>query len=267
MKKQPHDHAHDQSPKTGANASAGDPTIRFRSRNETPVTRRRFLFQMAGVGIGSALIAERAMSAADHLKPLRVFNPLSNYPNRDWEKVYRDLYASDSSFVFLCAPNDTHNCLLRGHVKNGVVTRIAPTYGYSKATDLEGNRASQRWDPRCCQKGLALVRRFYGDRRCKRPMVRKGFKQWVDDGFPRHPETALVDEKYLKRGEDPWIAVPWDEAFRLSAAALDNIARTYDGEEGQAKLWPRDSTPSWSRRPAAPGPRCSSSAAGCPPSG
>ncbi len=128
---------------------------------------------MAGAGIGSALIADHALSAADFLKPLRVVNPLTGYPNRDWEKVYRDLYHSDSSFVFLCAPNDTHNCLLRGHVKNGVVTRISPTYGYHKATDLGGNRASQRWDPRCCQKGLALVRRIYGDRRCKRPMVRQ----------------------------------------------------------------------------------------------
>jgi len=236
MKKRPHDIAGDSSPSENPDETHRDPTIRFRSRNETPVTRRRFLFQMAGVGVGSALIAEQAMSAADHLKPLRVFNPLANYPNRDWEKVYRDLYSSDSSFVFLCAPNDTHNCLLRGHVKNGVVTRIAPTYGYQKATDLGGNRASQRWDPRCCQKGLALVRRFYGDRRCKRPMVRQGFKKWVDEGFPRNPETGAVDEKYLKRGEDPWTAVSWDEAFRLSAAALDNIARTYDGEDGQTKL-------------------------------
>lgn len=219
-----------------AAAADADPAVRFRSLGSTPLSRRRFLFQMAGAGIGSALIAEHAVGAADFLEPLRVVNPLTGYPNRDWEKVYRDLYHSDSSFVFLCAPNDTHNCLLRAHVKNGVITRIAPTYGYSKATDLGGNRASQRWDPRCCQKGLALVRRIYGDRRCKRPLVRKGFKQWVDDGFPRDPETALVDEKYLKRGEDPWVAVSWDEAFRLSAVALDNIARTYNGEEGRARL-------------------------------
>ena len=82
---------------------------------------------------------------------------------------------------------------MRGYVKNGVVTRIAPTYGYHKATDLDGNRASQRWDPRCCQKGLALVRRFYGDRRCKRPLVREGFKHWVDEGMPRdaRPERSI----------------------------------------------------------------------------
>jgi hypothetical protein len=92
--------------------------------------------------------------------------------------------------VFLCAPNDTHNCLLRAYVKNGVVVRIGPTFGYGKATDLYGNRASHRWDPRLCQKGLALVRRIYGDRRVKAPMVRRGFKDWADAGFPRDPATG-----------------------------------------------------------------------------
>jgi len=150
--------------------------------------------------------------------------------------VYRDLYRSDSSFVFLCAPNDTHNCLLRAHVKNGVVTRISPTYGYHRATDLHGNRATQRWDPRCCQKGLALVRRFYGDRRCKRPLVREGLKRWIEDGMPRDRETGAVDPGYLKRGVDPFVPVEWEEAFRISARALRDIAKTYSGEEGQRKL-------------------------------
>jgi nitrate reductase alpha subunit len=188
------------------------------------------------VGCAGATIAREAMGAARFLRPLDVENPLSGYPNRDWESVYRNLYQSDSSFVFLCAPNDTHNCLLRAHVKNGTVTRIAPTYGYHKATDLHGNRASQRWDPRVCQKGLALVRRFYGDRRCKRPVVRRGFKQWVDDGFPRDQSTGAVDPKYLRRGEDSWERVTWDEALAMSGKALVNIARTYSGEEGKRRL-------------------------------
>ncbi len=205
-------------------------------KRESRWSRRRFLFRMAAAGAGSLLLTEQAFAAADALRPLRVGNPLFEYPNRDWEKVYRDLYHSDSSFVFLCAPNDTHNCLLRGYVKNGVVTRIAPTYGYHKATDLGGTPASRRWDPRCCQKGLALVRRFYGDRRCKRPLVRSGFKAWHDEGFPRDETTGAVDAKYLKRGEDPWVAVSWDDAFRMSAAALENIARCYTGTEGQEKL-------------------------------
>ena len=124
------------------------------------------------------------------LSPVRVANPLDAYPNRDWERLYRDIFRHDRTFIFLCAPNDTHNCLLRGFVKNNVMVRIEPTYGYGKATDLSGHRASPRWDPRCCQKGLVLGRRLYGDRRIKGAFVRKGFKQWVDDGFPRDPETG-----------------------------------------------------------------------------
>ncbi len=194
-----------------------------------PLSRRSFLYQMAGAG--SVLIASRALEAADMLTAIRVGNPLANYPERGWERVYRDLYHSDSSFVFLCAPNDTHNCLLRAHVKNGVVTRISPTYGYHKATDLDGDRASQRWDPRCCQKGLALVRRIYGDRRVQAAAgPRRASSDWVDDGLPRDPDTGAVDPPYLSRGRDKWLAVSWDEAFALSAAALVNIARTYTGE-------------------------------------
>jgi nitrate reductase alpha subunit len=198
--------------------------------------RRVFLTQLAAAGVAAGLIARSALQQAQGLRAIAVDNPLAHYPNRDWEKVYRDLYKSDSTFTFLCAPNDTHNCLLRAHVKNGVVTRIAPTFGYGKATDLEGNRATARWDPRCCQKGLALTRRFYGDRRCKRPLVRKGFKDWLDAGMPRDPGTGAVDVKYLQRGKDAFLPVSWDEAFTLAAQAMHDIARTYNGEQGKQRL-------------------------------
>lgn len=207
------------------------------NRGDSGSTRRQFLSGLMASGASAAVIGKWALGATQDIVPLTIDNPLSNYPNRDWEKHYRNLYQSDSSFTFLCAPNDTHNCLLNAHVKNGVVTRISPTFGFSKATDLEGNRASQRWEPRVCQKGLALVRRFYGDRRCKRPMLRKGFKQWVDEGFPRDPRTGAVDpDKYLRRGRDAWVAVTWDEAFDYSARAMTNIAETYTGPEGQQRL-------------------------------
>ena len=55
------------------------------------------------------------------------------------------------------------------------MTRIEPTYKFGEATDIYGLKASHRRDPRCCNKGLALMRRFYGDRRVKGPMVRTGF--------------------------------------------------------------------------------------------
>ena len=129
-------------------------------------------------------------------------NPLDTYPSRDWEKIYRDMASYDSWFTFLCAPNDTHNCLLKAYVKNGVVVYIGPTYGYGKATDIYGNQASHRWDPRCCAKGLGMVRRFYGTRRIKYPSVRKGFKEWAEAGFPREAD-GRVPARYLNRGKEP----------------------------------------------------------------
>ncbi|MGE0710434.1 MAG: molybdopterin-dependent oxidoreductase [Planctomycetota bacterium] len=205
-------------------------------KNEHGQTRRQFLFRLAGGGLSAMFLPGLALGRGDALGAVDIQNPLSGYPNRDWEQVYRNLYASDSRFTFLCAPNDTHNCLMWANIKNGVVTRISPTYGYGKATDLLGNKASARWDPRCCQKGLALVRRFYGDRRCKRPMVRRGFRRWVQAGCPRDSVTGAVPREYLNRGLDPFEPVTWDEAFGLSAQAMVNIARTYGGEAGQRRL-------------------------------
>ncbi|MCZ7582045.1 MAG: molybdopterin-dependent oxidoreductase [Deltaproteobacteria bacterium] len=205
-------------------------------KKPTALSRRTFLSHLAAAGAGTVAISGNAAAATTLLRPVIIDNPLSQYPNRGWEKTYRNLYKSDSSFTFLCAPNDTHNCLLRAHVKNGVVTRISPTYGYNKAQDLDGNQASRRWDPRCCQKGLALARRFYGDRRCKTPMVRKGFRAWVEAGFPRDPKSGAVPAEYLHRGTDPWVQATWDEAFELSAKAIKNIAETYTGEEGKKRL-------------------------------
>jgi nitrate reductase alpha subunit len=192
--------------------------------------RRKFLHAASAVGF-SALVggATRAWGLD------KVENPLAQYPNRDWEKVYRDLFKVDGTFTFLCAPNDTHNCLLKAHVRNGVVTRIGPTMGYGQATDLYGNKSSHRWDPRCCQKGLALTRRFYGDRRVRYPMIRKGFKEWVDRGFPRD-RNGKPPEKYFRRGWDGWEKVTWDQSAEYVARALENIARTYSGPEGAKKL-------------------------------
>jgi len=204
------------------------------SHTSRALQRRQFLKGMLGVGTAAAAGADAA--PLKFLQPLSVDNPLKGYPNRDWEKTYRNIFMPDSTFVFLCAPNDTHNCLLRAHVKNGVVTRIGPTYGYGKAEDLYGNRASHRWDPRICQKGVALVRRIYGDRRVKAPMVRKGFKDWVTAGCPRDPKTGAVDPKYLQRGKDKWLKATWPEAYELTAKALDAIMRAYSGEQGKRYL-------------------------------
>ena len=163
-------------------------------------------------------------------------NPLSDYVKRDWEKVYRDLYTPDSTYHYMCGPNDTHGCLLRATVKNGVTVYADPSYKYQNATDYYGNQASARWNPRACVSGLSYVRRTYSDRRVKGNYVRKGWKQWADDGFPRgrgRPAAGQVPGGARQGGlrEDQ----PRRGRLRYMAKAWVNIATTYSGAEG-AKL-------------------------------
>ena len=126
------------------------------------IGRREFIEWMGVAGF-SALAA--SVNKAWGVQAIE--NPLAVYPNRDWERVYRELWQSDSSFTFLCAPNDTHNCILNAYVRDGVVTRIGPTMKYGEATDVYGSKDYHHKDLRVCQKGLALTRRFYGDRRLR----------------------------------------------------------------------------------------------------
>jgi len=169
-------------------------------------------------------------------------NPLESYPDRDWEQIYRDIYKHDDEFVFVCTPNCTHNCMLKAYVKNGVITRAGPTQRYHEGTDLYGTKASQRWNPRHCNKGLAIVRRFSGDRRVKGAMVRRGFKEWVDRGFPRD-ELGLPLAELFKRGEDTYVQVPWHEAYQLAAVSMAHIAKHYSGERGAERLLKQDYHP------------------------
>ncbi|HLD82421.1 MAG TPA: molybdopterin-dependent oxidoreductase, partial [Candidatus Omnitrophota bacterium] len=196
------------------------------------ITRREFL--KVSLVTAASLALSKPLLAALKFIP-EIDNPLDYYPARDWEKIYRNQFAHDSHFHFLCAPNDTHNCLLRAYVKNDVVTRIGPSYGYGKAKDIYGNQASHRWDPRLCQKGLAMLRKVYGPRRVKYPMVRKGFKDWYDAGFPRD-ESGKVPEKYLQRGKEPFVKVAFEEAYEIAAKSMVNIATTYSGDAGKNLL-------------------------------
>lgn len=208
----------------------------MRRHDQRQISRRRFLQLAGAAGFGALASPKDLFAQYGFLNPVSVANPLADYPSRDWEKMYRDIFRTDGSFVFLCCPNDTHNCLLKAYTKNDVVVRIEPTYGYSKAKDLYGNGATSRWDPRCCQKGLVLARRFYGDRRINGAFLRKGFKEWVDRGFPRDPSNGAAPPELMRRGWDSWVKVSHDEAYRYHAAALYDIAKTYSGEAGTQRL-------------------------------
>src|SRR3972149_10168601 len=162
-------------------------------------------------------------------------NPLAFYPARDWEKVYRDQYRYDRTFTFVCSPNDTHSCRLRAYVRNEVVTRIEQAYDVSSYEDLYGNKATPIWNPRGCLKGYTVHRRVYGPYRVKFPVVRKGFKEWVEAGFPRQA-TGLPSHRFFQRGTDSWVKVSWDEAATLVAKALQNVVENYGGQKGHRLL-------------------------------
>jgi len=198
-------------------------------------SRRRFLQACAAAG-GSCWLAGGA--AAWAFSPLHVENPLGSYPDRNWEQVYRDLYAYDETFTWVCAPNDTHMCRLRGFVRNGVLLRSEQNYDHATYGDLYGHRATAAWNPRGCAKGFTMQRRIYGPYRLKGPVVRRGWKEWADAGFPPLSDQPELRTRYKfdDRGHDTFVRVSWDEAFNYLARGLHAIARTYSGPEGAARL-------------------------------
>jgi nitrate reductase alpha subunit len=197
-------------------------------------TRRRFLHLMGAGG----LMAMTPLDLLGGLAPVvDVTNPLEFYPSRDWERIYRDQYRYDRSFAWVCAPNCTHNCRLRAFVRNGVAVRLEQNYDNQRIGDLDGNTASHAWNPRGCNKGFTMQRRVYGPSRLRAPLIRKGWKQWADDGFPPLSDDPSLRDKYKfnARGSDTFLRLPWEEIYRYHAKAAIAIARTYSGPEGEAR--------------------------------
>ncbi len=222
------------------------------SKNSPPsvLTRRQVLAGTAGAVAGAvvldeALAAEPPLLGKTLVPATRVDNPLEYYPDRAWEKVYLDQYAYDRSFTFICAPNDTHMCRVRAFVRNGVVTRLEQNYDHQRYKDLYGNQATAAWNPRMCLKGFTTHRRVYGPYRAKGPMIRAGWKQWADDGFPSLSDDAALRTKYKfdSRGTDTFDRLSWDEATAYLAKGLIAIARTYSGAEGRRRLIEKDGYP------------------------
>jgi len=201
------------------------------------ISRREFLKKAAAVSATAAVASQIdwAGMALRFLVPVDVSNPLEYYPNRDWESIYRNQYRYDSSFTFVCAPNDTHNCRLRAYVRNSIIVRVEQAYDVADYTDLQGNKANAIWHPRGCLKGYTIMRRIYGPYRIKYPMIRTGWKKWVEDNFP-DPNLPANQSAYFQRGLDTWTRVNWDEAFTLAARALLHITEKYSGTSGAQLL-------------------------------
>ena len=198
------------------------------------ITRRTFL-KAAATG-ATALIIEDAWALRLLQPAVDVGNPLAEYPDRGWEKIYRDQYRYDGTFTFVCSPNDTHHCRMRAFVRNGVVMRIEQNYDVQRYADLYGNKATPHWNPRGCLKGYTFHRRVYGPYRVKYPLIRKGWKRWADDGFPELTPENKAKYKFDSRGTDELLRASWEETYTYIAKGMIQIAKRYSGEEGAKRL-------------------------------
>jgi len=197
-------------------------------------SRRDFL-KTAGAAIGAAGAWGWPLRALAYRPD--IVNPLAHYPARGWEKIYRDQYRYDSTFSWVCSPNDTHACRVQAYVRNGVITRMGAQYDYQTYADLYGNHASCNWNPRQCAKGYTFHRLIYGPYRLKHPIVRQGWRDWADAGFPDlDVDNNRTKYKFDSRGTDVHVRISWDDAFRYIAKAYVTIARRYSGEEGAERL-------------------------------
>src|SRR2546426_2610837 len=69
------------------------------------LTRRQFMKASAGTIVALA-IADKALALTALQPVIEVGNPLGEYPDRSWERVYHDQYRYDSSFTYVCTPNE-----------------------------------------------------------------------------------------------------------------------------------------------------------------
>jgi nitrate reductase / nitrite oxidoreductase, alpha subunit len=194
---------------------------------------RREFFKLSGAAALGLAMTQMDLQLLD---PINVTNPLDVYPDRDWERVYRDQYRYDSSFTYVCSPNDTHACRMRAYVRNGVILRSETNYDVDRYSDLYGNTATAHWHPRGCKKGMTFHRRIYGPHRLKGPLMRKGWKEWADDGFPELDAAHKSKYKFDSRGLDDLLPVSWEMAYDYIARGMIAIAQRYSGEEGADRL-------------------------------
>lgn len=196
-----------------------------------PLSRREFLRLAAACGL----------TVGPPGAPLSLLGPVSESlldlplaPN--WQELYRDPYRYDSAFTFACAPGDGQVCRLRAFVRNGIVVRTEPLVDSPAPVDLDGRAEAIPPGPRACSRGLTFHRRIHGPYRLRHPLVRAGWKQWADDGFP--PLTAELRTKYrfAERAADSFVKLTWEQAFDYSARGFLAVAKAYSGPEGEARL-------------------------------
>ena len=227
------------------------------------LSRRQFLKVSAGT-VAAVAVADKVLALTALQPVIEVGNPLGDYPDRSWERVYHDQYRYDSSFTWCCSPNDTHACRIRAFVRNGVVMRVEQNYDHQTYEDLYGNRGTFAHNPRMCLKGFTFHRRVYGPYRLKGPLMRKGWKAWMDDGSPELTPDTKRKYKFDSRFLDDMLRVSWDTAFTYAAKAYIIIATRYSGEAGARRLREQGYAPEMIEMMKGAGTRCFKHRAGMP---
>ena len=227
------------------------------------LSRRQFLKVTAGT-VAAVAVADKVLALTALQPVIEVGNPLGEYPDRSWERVYHDQYRYDSSFTWCCSPNDTHGCRVRAFVRNGVVMRVEQNYDHQTYEDLYGNRGTFAHNPRMCLKGFTFHRRVYGPYRLKGPLMRKGWKEWMDAGAPELTPDVKRKYKFDARFLDDMMRVSWDTAATYAAKGCILIATRYSGEAGARRLREQGYAPEMIEMMKGAGVRCFKHRAGMP---
>ena len=64
------------------------------------LSRRQFLKVSAGT-VAAVAVADQVLALTALQPVIEVGNPLGDYPDRSWERVYHDQYRYDSSFTWV----------------------------------------------------------------------------------------------------------------------------------------------------------------------
>jgi anaerobic selenocysteine-containing dehydrogenase len=111
------------------------------------LSRRQFLKASAGT-VAVAAVADKALALTALQPVIEVDNPLGEYPDRSWERVYHDQYRYDSSFTWCCSPNDTHACRIRAErvfPSRSIRRNTLPSSDSSPRSRLSRTPASSRY--------------------------------------------------------------------------------------------------------------------------
>jgi nitrate reductase alpha subunit len=115
-----------------------------------------------------------------------------------------------------------------------------------------------------CLKGYTFHRRVYGPYRLKGPLMRRGWKEWMDAGSPELTPEAKRKYKFDARFLDDMMRVSWDTAFTYLSKACIIIATRYSGESGARRLREQGYAPEMIEMMKGAGVRCFKHRAGMP---